>query len=149
MARSLEPVSDTPPRWHLGWVSPSRFKDSSADDFVYLGSGSEGDADTVYWAIDASSSPSGFGLGGGGEDGLCFVELRTLMVATDWADTHTMGELAIAGHVCNSHPLHYLLVLMSPLAKEQTVIFLLSAPLPLFRIDYNPSIQTFYLTFYN
>ncbi|EHA8591387.1 nudix hydrolase 19, chloroplastic [Cocos nucifera] len=98
LARSLELVSDTAPKWRLGWVSPSKFKNSSVDDFVYLGPGSEGDADTVYWAIDVSSSPSGVGLGGGGDDGLCFVELRTLMVATDWADTHTMGELAIAGH---------------------------------------------------
>jgi len=34
-----------------------------------------------------------------GSKQLSFVELRTLMVATDWADEQAMGELAIAGHV--------------------------------------------------
>lgn len=67
----------------------------TGDLFVYLGS--LGEENSVYWAIDVS-----------GEDGLvpelgskqlCFVEVRTLMVAADWADARAMGELAIAGHV--------------------------------------------------
>lgn len=101
LARSVDPAPDSAPKWHLGWVSPYEFKGFSADSFVYLGSGSglgSGEEDAVYWAIDVSES-RGVELGGE-RDGLCFVELRTLMVATDWADVGTMGELAIAGHVC-------------------------------------------------
>jgi NAD+ diphosphatase len=40
----------------------------------------------------------GAGFGGAGEES-AFVDLRTLMVAADWSDKDTMGELAIAGHV--------------------------------------------------
>jgi NAD+ diphosphatase len=67
----------------------------SGDNMVYLGSRSE--EDVVYWAINVS-----------GENSLvtdsvskqfCFVELRTLMVATDWADERAMSDLAVAGHV--------------------------------------------------
>ncbi|KAK8559127.1 hypothetical protein V6N13_098719 [Hibiscus sabdariffa] len=62
--------------------------------FVYLGSRAE--EDVVYWAIDVS-------VEGGlipelSSRQLCFVELRALMMATDWADSCVMGELAIAGH---------------------------------------------------
>ncbi|XP_044471675.1 nudix hydrolase 19, chloroplastic [Mangifera indica] len=99
-------ASSTPgeisPSWHLGWISLPDCKkllescgaQLSEDSLVYLGSRSE--EDVVYWAIDVS-----------GEDSLvpelgrkqfCFVELRTLMVATDWADEQAMGELAIAGN---------------------------------------------------
>lgn len=70
----------------------------TGDLFVYLGSLDE--ENSVYWGIDVSS-----------EEGLvsefaskllCFVEVRTLMVASDWADARAMGELAIAGHVSAS-----------------------------------------------
>ncbi|KAJ0987921.1 hypothetical protein J5N97_006277 [Dioscorea zingiberensis] len=93
LATSLESTSGSPPRWHLGWTPPSDFKGFSADSFVFLGEESE----TVYWAIDVSGD-AGTAAKGAGGDGFCFVELRTLMVATDWADAGAMGELAIAGH---------------------------------------------------
>ncbi|XVE54387.1 hypothetical protein DITRI_Ditri03aG0076800 [Diplodiscus trichospermus] len=89
--------------WHPGWISLSDCKgilgkcgvQLTEESLVYLGSKAEEGA--VYWAIDVSE-----------EGGLvpefssrqfCFVELRTLMVATDWADSLAMSELAIAGHV--------------------------------------------------
>lgn len=97
LATSLDQSSDSPPKWRLGWSPPSNFKDLSADSFVYLGEESE----TVYWAIDASNDEDKVSKCAGG-DGFCFVELRTLMVATDWADAGSMGELAIAGHVGDS-----------------------------------------------
>lgn len=66
------------------------------DAFVYLGCTNDDD-DVVYWAIDVSEvSELVTELGA---RHFCFVELRTLMVATDWADSTAMGELAIAGHV--------------------------------------------------
>lgn len=91
------------PDWHLGWISLTDFRgllassgvQLSENSLVYLGSKVEDDV--VYWAIDVSD-----------EGGLvpefsskqfCFVELRTLMVATDWADQQAMGDLSIAGHV--------------------------------------------------
>lgn len=67
----------------------------SGDSLVYLGSRPE--EDVVYWAIDVSKEDSVVPELGSKQ--LCFVELRTLMVATDWADARAMGELAIAGHV--------------------------------------------------
>lgn len=79
-------------------MPPAKFKEFSVDSFVYLGSGSE--EEVVYWAVDVGEG-SGVELGRGG-DGFCFVELRTLMVATDWADSRPMGELAIAGYVCRN-----------------------------------------------
>ncbi|KAK9101949.1 hypothetical protein Sjap_019203 [Stephania japonica] len=94
------------PSWRLGWVDLDRCRgllagsgDGLSEDlFVYLGSEeADGGGNVVYWAIDV--------LGDGGsvaelgeERRLCFVELRTLMVATDWANARAMGELAIAGH---------------------------------------------------
>lgn len=66
----------------------------SVDSLVYLNSSAEDDA--VYWAIDVSDKVAELGSN---NTGLCFVELRTLMVATDWSDLHAMGNLAIAGHV--------------------------------------------------
>lgn len=65
------------------------------DTLVYLGSRSEDDV--VYWAIDVSAE--GGLVSELGSRRFSFVELRTLMVATDWADDRAMGELAIAGHV--------------------------------------------------
>ncbi|PIN24342.1 NADH pyrophosphatase I of the Nudix family of hydrolase [Handroanthus impetiginosus] len=89
-------------KWHLGWLSLGECKaylensevGLSDDSLVYLGwNHSE---DVVYWAIDVSDA-SGL-VNELGAKGFCFVELRTLMVATDWADSKAMGELAIAGH---------------------------------------------------
>ncbi|KAJ0091023.1 hypothetical protein Patl1_13111 [Pistacia atlantica] len=90
------------PSWHLGWISLPDCRNFleksgvqlSEDSLVYLGSRSEDDV--VYWAIDVSSEA---GLVPElGSKQFCFVELRTLMVATDWADERAMGELAIAGN---------------------------------------------------
>lgn len=103
LAASGAGPGDSSPNWHLGWISLADCKgylansgvELSGDSMVYLGSRPE--EDVVYWAIDVS-----------GEGGLvpefwskqlCFVELRTLMVATDWADARAMGELSVAGHV--------------------------------------------------
>ncbi|KAJ6833474.1 nudix hydrolase 19, chloroplastic [Iris pallida] len=100
LARSSDPApgsSPAPPNWHLGWTSPASFSKFSAESFVYLGS-RDGEGDVEYWAVDVTDAATEVKVGGGG-DGLCFVELRTLMVATDWADAATMAELAIAGHV--------------------------------------------------
>lgn len=62
---------------------------------MYLGSDAEQDA--VYWTIDLSGE-SGFVPEFGGVR-FSFVELRTLMVATDWLDSIAMENLSIAGHV--------------------------------------------------
>ncbi|KAG8372715.1 hypothetical protein BUALT_Bualt12G0095500 [Buddleja alternifolia] len=51
----------------------------------------------VYWAIDVSEA-SGLVSELLGAKQFCFVELRTLMVATDWADPQAMAQLAVAGH---------------------------------------------------
>lgn len=51
----------------------------------------------VYWAVDVSEGAALVDKLGSKE--LCFVELRTLMVATDWSDDAAMADLAIAGHV--------------------------------------------------
>ncbi|CAJ1975454.1 unnamed protein product [Sphenostylis stenocarpa] len=85
--------------WRLAWIRLEEMKgllgaDMSADSFVYLGS--DADDDSVYWAIDVSRE-SGL-VAEFGAMKLCFVELRTLMVATDWVDFKAMGNLAIAGH---------------------------------------------------
>jgi len=89
--------SDT---WRLAWMGLEEVKgllgaNLSADSFVYLGS--DADEDSVYWAIDLSRE-SGL-VAEFGAMKLCFVELRTLMVATDWVDLKAMSNLAIAGHV--------------------------------------------------
>jgi len=65
------------------------------ETLVYLGSGPE--EDSVYWAIDVSEDEKLVDELGKKE--LSFIELRTLMVATDWVDPRAMEELAIAGHV--------------------------------------------------
>ncbi|GKV06404.1 hypothetical protein SLEP1_g18302 [Rubroshorea leprosula] len=93
---------DSVPNWHLGWISLDDCKGILAkegvqlteESLVYLGSRSEEDA--VYWAIDVSEQNALVSELGGRQ--LWFVELRTLMVATDWANSVAMGELAIAGH---------------------------------------------------
>lgn len=102
-------TGDLVKKWHLGWLSFVDFNDVlegsevklSDDMLVYLGCKNketeEDDDSVVYWAIDVSD---GFSLVEKfGSRQFCFVELRTLMVATDWADDTAMGELAIAGHV--------------------------------------------------
>ncbi|KAK2966285.1 hypothetical protein RJ640_018096, partial [Escallonia rubra] len=95
-------AGDLTPNWHLGWLSLSdcrAFLENSElpmteDSLVYLGSKSEDDV--VYWAIDVSESTRLASELGSMQ--FCFVELRTLMVATDWADEQAMGDLAVAGH---------------------------------------------------
>lgn len=66
----------------------------SEDSLVYLGSKDE--EDVVYWGVDVSEAT---GLVSELGQRKCFVELRTLMVATDWDDDRAMAELAVAGHV--------------------------------------------------
>jgi NAD+ diphosphatase len=100
---SIGGVADSAPNWHLGWITLADCKgylansgvQLSGDSLVYLGSRPEDDV--VYWAIDVSDE--GNLVTEFATKQLCFVELRTLMVATDWADSWAMGELAIAGHV--------------------------------------------------
>ncbi|KAK1434697.1 hypothetical protein QVD17_00446 [Tagetes erecta] len=99
-------TGDLVKKWHLGWLSFGDFKDLlegsevklSDDLLVYLGCKTEEieEDSVVYWAIDVSEGASLVQKLGSKQ--LCFVELRTLMVATDWADDGPMGELAIAGH---------------------------------------------------
>ncbi|KAK9055084.1 hypothetical protein SSX86_026164 [Deinandra increscens subsp. villosa] len=104
-------TGDLVKKWHLGWLSFGDFKDVlegsevklSDDLLVYLGCNNkekeqeEGEEfSIVYWAIDVTEGVSLVEKLGSKQ--LCFVELRTLMVATDWADDGAMGELAIAGH---------------------------------------------------
>ncbi|GAA0143763.1 hydrolase [Lithospermum erythrorhizon] len=90
------------PNWHLGWLSLGECREYlessevrlSEDLLVYLGFKDE--EDVVYWAFDVSGDDGVVSKLGGKQ--FCFVELRTLMVATDWADSSVMGELAVAGH---------------------------------------------------
>lgn len=114
LACSWDSVGDSPPFWHLGWLSLADCKgfwDNNSDanlsenSFVYLGS--DEDQDVVYWAIDVGHHYDGVSVSGLRERKLCFVELRTLMVATDWADSSAMGELAIAGHARALLEWHY------------------------------------------
>nr|GMD33922.1 nudix hydrolase 19, chloroplastic [Ipomoea batatas] len=106
--RPLAGSSGSPdPNWHLGWLD---FGDCrgllenyavklSEDSLVYLGSknGEDDNQSVVYWAVDVSEGGNELVKALGARQ-LCFVELRTLMVASDWADSRAMGELAIAGH---------------------------------------------------
>ncbi|KAF5802848.1 putative NAD(+) diphosphatase [Helianthus annuus] len=89
-------------KWHLGWLTFADFKDLlevklSDELLVYLGCKIEEEDSVVYWAFDVSEDSSLVQQKLGSKQ-LCFVELRTLMVATDWADDTAMGQLAIAGH---------------------------------------------------
>lgn len=100
---SPSPAADSAPIWHLGWISFADCKEFLAKSeiplsenlLVYLGSESE--EDVVYWAIDITDilSDSFLQLG---DERFVFIELRTLMVASDLTDARTVGELAIAGH---------------------------------------------------
>ncbi|KAL8040641.1 hypothetical protein ABFX02_10G111100 [Erythranthe guttata] len=91
-------------KWHLGWLSLSdcnSYLEKSQvvltdDSLVYLGCQNEDGVDFVYWGIDVSDA-SGL-VDELGAIQFCFVELRTLMVATDWSDSKAMSQLAIAGH---------------------------------------------------
>lgn len=93
---------DFVPNWHLGWISLADCKsllassgvELTGDSMVYLGSRSE--EDVVYWAVDVSGE--GSLVTELGSKQFCFIELRTLMVATDWANEQAMEDLAIAGH---------------------------------------------------
>lgn len=88
--------------WHLGWLNLNDFRgfldeswvNFTENEFVYLGSKPE--KDVVYWAIDVSDVDNLVNKFGSKQ--LCFMELRTLMVATDWANQIAMADLAIAGH---------------------------------------------------
>lgn len=80
----------------------------SDDSLVYLGCKNEDDV--VYWAIDVSEVSALVSELGARQ--FCFVELRTLMVATDWADSIAMGDLAIAGHVSFLHSKRSLYILL-------------------------------------
>lgn len=99
-------ASTTSPIWHLGWISladckgmlASRGVDMDEDSLVYLGPKVE--EDLVCWAVDVSEEEEDGVVSGLESRKLCFVELRTLMVAADWVDQRAMDELAIAGHVC-------------------------------------------------
>ncbi|CAI0389525.1 unnamed protein product [Linum tenue] len=90
------------PNWHLGWIGLANCRgylaksgvELTAESLVFLGF--MPDEDVVYWAIDVSSDNSLVPELGGKR--LCFVELRTLMVAADWTDDRAMADLAIAGH---------------------------------------------------
>ena len=89
--------------WHLGWLSLGDCKGLLADSIVelkeeslvYLGSRSE--EDSVYWAIDVSQDDTL--VDELAKKFMSFVELRTLMVATDWSNSIAMADLAVAGHV--------------------------------------------------
>ncbi|KAF3510370.1 hypothetical protein F2Q69_00000843 [Brassica cretica] len=102
-------ASTTSPIWHLGWISladckgmlASRGVDMDEDSLVYLGPKVE--EDLVCWAVDVSEEEEDGVVSGLESRKLCFVELRTLMVAADWVDQRAMDELAIAGHVCEPH----------------------------------------------
>ncbi|KAI7734994.1 hypothetical protein M8C21_027331 [Ambrosia artemisiifolia] len=94
---------DVVKKWCLGWLSFGEFKDVlegsevklREDLLVYLGC-KDDEESVVYWGVDVSE---GVGLVERlRRKEFCFVELRTLMVATDWADDDAMGQLAIAGH---------------------------------------------------
>uniref|UniRef100_A0A2P2K5I6 NADH pyrophosphatase-like N-terminal domain-containing protein n=1 Tax=Rhizophora mucronata TaxID=61149 RepID=A0A2P2K5I6_RHIMU len=94
--------ADAGPKWRLGWISVADCKslltnsgvELIGESLVYLGSLPV--EDLVYWAIDVSGVTSL--VTEWGNKKFCFVELRTLMVATDWANERAMGDLAIAGH---------------------------------------------------
>ncbi|CAI8610279.1 unnamed protein product [Vicia faba] len=101
LASSTAESDHSPPIWHLAWISlddlKAIFESSGArlngDSLVYLGSSAEDDA--IYWAIDVSAKVPQLGSNTNVES--CFVELRTIMVATDWEDFKAMQNLAIAG----------------------------------------------------
>ncbi|TVU12706.1 hypothetical protein EJB05_46361 [Eragrostis curvula] len=98
LARSPDTPPPAAPAWSLAWLPPSRVPGVPPDAFVFLGAHGEGDGKeaAAYWAVDVSEGDASR-VGGAG-DGSAFVDLRTLMMATDWSDKDAMGELAVAGH---------------------------------------------------
>lgn len=90
------------PLWRIGWRSLSDCRNLMGrcevqlieDRLVYLGM----KGGVIYWAMDVTDVENS-SLEPAKQDRGAYVELRTLMVATDWADTDAMGELAITGHV--------------------------------------------------
>ncbi|KAL2929492.1 Nudix hydrolase 19 chloroplastic [Bienertia sinuspersici] len=100
--RPLAGSQGSAPNWHLGWLSLGDCKSLLSDSvvklednsLVYLGAKSE--EDSVYWAIDVSEDD--MLVDELGKKYFSFVELRTLMVATDWSDPLAMADLAVAGH---------------------------------------------------
>ncbi|CAM8925700.1 unnamed protein product [Rhodiola kirilowii] len=85
--------------WGLEWLSLVDCREllaasrvpMSERSIVYLGV----DGEIVLWGVDVSDYD---GLGKElGKRSMCFVELRTLMVATDWTDVSVMQQLAVAG----------------------------------------------------
>uniref|UniRef100_A0A7N0T7W8 NAD(+) diphosphatase n=1 Tax=Kalanchoe fedtschenkoi TaxID=63787 RepID=A0A7N0T7W8_KALFE len=85
--------------WGLEWLSMVECRELLGDSrvpvnerpIVYLGV----DGESVMWGVDVSDHD---GLGKElGKRSLCFVELRTLMVATDWTNVSVMQQLAVAG----------------------------------------------------
>ncbi|XP_057247366.1 nudix hydrolase 19, chloroplastic isoform X2 [Beta vulgaris subsp. vulgaris] len=100
--RPLAGSSGSGSNWHLGWLSLGDCKGLLADScvkleensLVFLGSKSE--EDSVFWAIDVSEDDKL--VDELGKKYFSFVELRTLMVATDWCDPNAMADLAVAGH---------------------------------------------------
>ncbi|XP_062227991.1 nudix hydrolase 19, chloroplastic-like [Phragmites australis] len=100
LARSPDHPPAAAPAWSLAWLPPSRVPGVPPDAFVFLGAHGEGDGKeaAAYWAIDVGEGEGLRVSGGGDGDGSTYVDLRTLMVATDWSDKDAMGELAIAGH---------------------------------------------------
>ncbi|KAL6606240.1 hypothetical protein ACP70R_041893 [Stipagrostis hirtigluma subsp. patula] len=98
LARSPDAPPAAAPGWRLAWLPPSRVPGVPPDAFVFLGAHGEGDGKeaAAYWAVEVGEG-EGARVGVAG-DGSAFVDLRTLMMATDWSDKDAMGELAIAGH---------------------------------------------------
>ncbi|KAL5211403.1 hypothetical protein ABZP36_022250 [Zizania latifolia] len=88
------------PAWRLAWLPPARVRGVPSESFVFLGAHGEeeGKEAAAYWAVDVSEGEGDGARVGGPGDGSAFVDLRTLMVATDWRDKDAMGDLAIAGH---------------------------------------------------
>lgn len=93
------------PLWHLGWLTAEELRRYLGRcgvalgevGLVYLGSKDLGPS---YWAAEVPAPAAESGSPEMEEGGRsCFVELRTLMVATDWTDEPAMGELAVAGRV--------------------------------------------------
>ncbi|KAF9680497.1 hypothetical protein SADUNF_Sadunf06G0127300 [Salix dunnii] len=111
-ASSTSTDADLGTKWHLGWISLPDCKglfdasgiEYTGDSLIYLGSSSEQDVDVLYWAIDVSGENNLVNEFDSKQ--LCFIELRTLMVATDWADEQAMTDLAVAGYVYATLPEH-------------------------------------------
>uniref|UniRef100_A0A0C9SAC4 NAD(+) diphosphatase n=1 Tax=Wollemia nobilis TaxID=56998 RepID=A0A0C9SAC4_9CONI len=92
--------ADAAPMWRLAWQSVDECRDLfrsaglelGEEGLVYLGP-REG---VAHWALDFSET--GQQSQSFPEGKYAYVELRTLMVATDWSDENAVAELSIAGH---------------------------------------------------